>query len=78
MSIGIEDQDDDIQTAASVQGAPFNGTGLEAGTGAIDGTLAKFFAITTAAKQISAKGTLVGTDTAFATGSVTIWAEFIV
>jgi len=77
VSIGIQDQAVDVQAAAAVSGAPFDATGLEEGSVGIDGTVAKFVAISASAKQVAVTGTIIATDTAFVTGSVTVYAEYV-
>jgi hypothetical protein len=77
VSIGIQDQAVDVQAAAAVSGAPFDATGLEEGSVGIDGTVAKFIAISATAKKVAVTGTIIATDTAFATGSVTVYAEYV-
>ena len=77
VSIGIQDQAVDVQSAEAVSGAPFDATGLEEGSVGIDGTVAKFIAISATAKQIAVTGTVIASDTEFATGSVTVYAEYV-
>ena len=78
IKVGIEDQDDDVQVAASINGAPWSGVAKVQFSQLVYGTpdITEFIVVS-ADRQVAVTGTLVGTDTAFNAGAADIYVEYV-